>query len=251
MATIDLNADAGESFGAWVMGNDPELLPWITTLNVACGFHGGDPLTMQRTLALARQHGTAVGAHPGYPDLVGCGRRIIESSPAEVYADVLYQIGALHGFCRVAGLPLRHVKAHGALSTRAWTHPETAAAIAQATRDYDLHLPLLVLPGTHLAHQAQLLGVPVVIEAFPERAYLSDGRLAPRSLAGSSIHDPHEAARRAVEMVLHHRVAALDGGWFELHPQTLCIHGDNPNAVAIARSIRQALEAEGIVVEAF
>ena len=248
---IDLNADAGESFGAWSMGRDLELFEFISTVNVACGFHAGDPLTMQATLELAKQKNVAVGAHPGYQDLVGFGRRILEATPEQVYADTVYQVAALAGFAKLARIPLSHVKAHGALSTRAWTHAPTAEALARATKDFDPNLPLMVLPGTFLESEAQKLGVKMLVEAFPERAYLKDGRLAPRSMTGSSIHDPKEAARRAVQMVKEHRVEAIDGGWFELKPQTLCIHGDNPHAPEIAKAVRQALEAEGISIKTF
>ena len=248
---IDLNADAGESFGPWVLGNDAALFDSISTVSVACGFHAGDPLTMRTTLELARDKGVQVGAHPGYPDLVGFGRRIMAASDEEVHADVLYQIGALEGFSRLVGTPLRHVKAHGALSTRAWQDAQTARAVAQATLDWNANLPLVVLPGTHLETEALKLGVKTVIEAFPERAYLGNGQLAPRSMAGSSIHDPRKAATRAVMMVSQGRIGTIDGGWFELRPQTLCIHGDNPNAVEIARHVRAALEAEGIQIAGF
>ncbi len=248
---IDLNADAGESFGAWTMGDDEALFALLSSVNVACGFHAGDPLTMLASLERARRHGVGVGAHPGYPDRVGFGRRIMDATPEQVHADVLYQISALAGMASATGVTLRHVKAHGALSTRAWTHAETAAAVAQATRDFDPTLPLLVLPATHLETQARKLGVPVVLEAYPERAYLQDGRLAPRSMPGSSIHDPTEAARRAVLMVTEGRIEALDGGYFEFEVDTLCIHGDNPQAVPIARAVRAALDAEGIEVRAF
>lgn len=250
-ATIDLNADAGESYGAWTLGNDAALFPFLSSVNVACGFHAGDPLTLLKTIAQAQQHGLGIGAHPSYPDLPGFGRRLLDASPDQVYADVLYQISALGGMCRTAGVPLRHVKAHGALSTRAWTHAPTAAAIAQATRDFDPLLPLVVLPSTLLESEARRLGLPVVLETFPERAYLRDGRLAPRSMPGSSIHDPQEAARRALMMVREGRVEAIDGGFFEFQVDTLCIHGDNPEAVPIARAVRAALEAGGVQVQRF
>jgi 5-oxoprolinase (ATP-hydrolysing) subunit A len=248
---IDLNADAGESFGAWKLGDDEALFDFISTVNVACGFHAGDPLTMQRTLELAKRKQVAVGAHPGYPDLVGFGRRVMAATPEQVYADVLYQISALAGFAKVAGLPLRHVKAHGALANESWKNAETAHAIAKATRDFDANLPLMVLPGTLLETEALKLAVPIVLEAFPERAYLKNAQLAPRSLPGSSIHDPTEAARRAVLMVKEKRIEALDGGWVDLRVQSLCIHGDNPRAVEIAKTVRQALEAEGITIQTF
>jgi 5-oxoprolinase (ATP-hydrolysing) subunit A len=248
---IDLNADAGESFGPWKLGNDAALFDQISTVNVACGFHAGDPLTMRRTLELARDKGVQVGAHPGYPDLVGFGRRVIAASNDEVHADTLYQIGALEGFARLIGTPLRHVKAHGALSNRAWEDAATAKAVAQATRDWNPTIPLVVLPGTHLETEAIKLHVPVILEAFPERAYLQNGQLAPRSMQGSSIHDPAETARRAVMMVTRGKIETIDGGWFALQPQTLCIHGDNPHAVEIARHVRQALEAQGVKIERF
>ena len=246
--TIDLNADAGESYGAWTIGDDAALFPLLSSVNVACGFHAGDPLTIQKAIALAKQHGLGVGAHPSYPDLPGFGRRILDAAPDQVYADVLYQVSALAGMCRAAGVPLRHVKAHGALSTRAWTHAPTAAAIAQATRDFDSRLPLVVLPTTLLETEARRLGLPVILETFPERAYLQDGRLAPRSLPGSSIHDPQEAARRALMMVQEGRIEAIDGGFFEFEVDTLCIHGDNPNAVQIAQAVRAALEAGDVQI---
>ncbi len=249
--TIDLNADAGESYGAWTIGDDAALFPLLSSVNVACGFHAGDPLTIQKAIALAKQHGLGVGAHPSYPDLPGFGRRILDAAPEQVYADVLYQVSALAGICRAAGVPLRHVKAHGALSTRAWTHAPTAAAIAQATRDFDSLLPLVVLPATLLETEARQLGLPVILETFPERAYLQDGRLAPRSLPGSSIHDPQEAARRALMMVQEGRIEAIDGGFFEFEVDTLCIHGDNPNAVQIAQAVRAALEAGGVQIRPF
>jgi len=249
--TIDLNADAGESYGAWSMGDDEALFPFLSSVNIACGFHAGDPLTIQTAIARAKRCGLGIGAHPSYPDLAGFGRRVLEATPDQVYADVLYQISALGGMCRAAGVPLRHVKAHGALSTRAWTHAPTAAAIAQATRDTHPTLPLLVLPTTLLETEARALGVPVVLETFPERAYLQDGRLAPRSMPGSSIHDPQEAARRAVMMVKEGRIEALDGGFFEFTADSLCIHGDNPAAVQIAGAVRAALEEAGVTVKAF
>ena len=248
---VDLNADAGESFGAWTLGDDEALFGFVSSANVACGFHAGDPLTIERTLEIARRTGTAVGAHPGYRDLEGFGRRVIEASFAEVRADVLYQVGAFAAFARAAGLPLHHVKAHGAMTNRAWQHADTARAIAQAVLDFDASLPLVVQPGTLAESEARALGARVVLEGFPERAYLRNGQLAPRSMAGSSIHDPREAARRAVAMVTQGRVECLDGGVFELRPETLCVHGDNPHAPEIARAVRLALEAEGVTIGAF
>jgi len=248
---IDLNADAGESYGNWKLGRDEELFPLISSVNVACGFHAGDPLTIAHTLKLAQKTGIAVGAHPGFPDRVGFGRRELAATPEEVYADVLYQVGALSAFLRVAGLPLHHIKAHGALYNRATRDPETARAIAQAALDFDPRVPLVVLPNTPLESEAQRLGLRTIAEAFPERGYTSDGRLAPRGTPGAWIHDPAEAARRAVQMVVEGRVEAVDGAWVEVAAQTLCIHGDNPNAVEIARAVREALLAEGVAIATY
>ena len=245
---IDLNADCGESFGAWRMGRDAELLEVVTSANLACGFHAGDPRTMLETIDLARAKGVAVGAHPGFPDLVGFGRREIQATPEEVYADVLYQIGALRAMLRVAGLPMQHVKAHGALYNRATRDPETARAIARAVHDFSGTLVMLVLPNTPLETEARALGVPVALEGFPERGYAADGRLAPRGTSGATIHDPAQAAQRALEMV-RGSVTAVDGTVIPVRVDTLCIHGDNPAAPEIARAVRGALEAEGIEVK--
>ena len=246
---IDLNADAGESFGAWTLGNDEKLFDYITSANIACGFHAGDPLTIQKTVQLAKEKNIHIGAHPGYPDLVGFGRRPIKATPEDIYADVLYQISALSGFCKVAGVPMRHVKAHGALSNVASGDAATAKAIAQAVKDFDKDLPLVVLPSTELETQALSLNLPIIKEGFPERAYLKNGQLAPRSMQGSSIHDPQGAARRALQMVSEKRIETIDGSYFALDVQTLCIHGDNPNAVEIAKAIREKLEGEGIKIQ--
>lgn len=248
---VDLNADAGESFGNWKLGRDEALFPLISSVNVACGFHAGDPLTIKHTLALAQKTGLAVGAHPGFPDLVGFGRRELAATPDEVYADVLYQVGALSAFLKVVGIPLHHVKPHGALYNRATKDPQTARAIAQAVKDFDPRVPLVVLPGTPLESEAQELGLSTVAEAFPERGYSRDGRLAPRGSAGAWIHDPAEAARRAVQMVLKGQVEAVEGGLVPVRAQTLCIHGDNPQAVEIAKAVREALLAEGVAIQSY
>ncbi|GAA5335877.1 MULTISPECIES: LamB/YcsF family protein [Thermus] len=248
---VDLNADAGESYGVYTYGHDRELFPLVTSVNLACGFHGGSPNRMREAVALAKAHGVAVGAHPGFPDLVGFGRRDMALSPEEVYADVLYQTGALYAFLRAEGLPLHHVKPHGALYLKACRDRETARAIAEAVKAFDPGLPLVVLPGTVYEEEARRAGLRVVLEAFPERAYLKNGQLAPRSLPGSWITDPKEAARRAVRMVLEGKVEALDGGEVSVRADTLCIHGDNPNAPQVARAVREALEAEGVAVRAF
>ena len=248
---IDLNADAGESYGAFTYGHDREIFPLVTSVNLACGFHGGSPTRIREAVALAKAHGVAVGAHPGFPDLVGFGRRDMALSPEEVYADVLYQIGALYAFLKTEGLSLHHVKPHGALYLRACRDRETARAIAEAVKAFDPEVPLVVLPGTVYEEEARRTGLRVVLEAFPERAYLRNGQLAPRSLPGSWISDPKEAARRALRMVLEGKVEALDGGEVEVKAETLCIHGDNPNAPEVALAVRKALEEAGIEVRPF
>ncbi len=249
--TIDLNADAGESFGRWQLGHDEELFPLLSSVNLATGFHAGDPRVMLRSVRLAKRHGVAVGAHPGFPDLVGFGRRDLAASPEEAYTDVLYQIGALSAFLRLEGLPLHHVKPHGALYLRMLRDEALAQAVAQAVRDYDPDLPLVLLGGTPMEEAAKAVGVRYVREAFPDRAYLSDGRLAPRSMEGALIRDPREAARRAVQMVLEGEIEALDGGRVKVEAETLCVHGDNPEAVAIARAVREALVEHGVEIKAF
>jgi 5-oxoprolinase (ATP-hydrolysing) subunit A len=248
---IDINADAGESFGPWRMGSDAALFPLLTSVNLAAGFHAGDPLAMLAAVELAKEHGVAVGVHPGFPDLVGFGRRDMEVTPEHVYTDVLYQIGALSAFLKARRMSLHHVKPHGALYNRATRHAQVARAIADAVRDYDPELPLVVLAGSLSERVAREAGTRVAPEAFPDRAYLPDGTLAPRSMKGALLHDPDRAAERAVSMALEGRVAAHDGQAVSLRPETLCIHGDNPEAPAIARAIRQALTTKGVTVIAY
>jgi len=246
-----LNADAGESFGRWKLGHDEELFPLLSSVNLATGFHAGDPRVMLRSVKLAKQHGVAVGAHPGFPDLVGFGRRDLAISPEEAYTDVLYQIGALSAFLKLEGLPLHHVKPHGALYLRMLRDKALARAVAQAVKDYDPEVPLVLLGGTLMEEAAKEVGVRYVREAFPDRAYLADGRLAPRSMEGALIRDPAKAAERAVQMVLEGEIEALDGGRVKVEAETLCVHGDNPEAVAIARAVREALEESGVQIKAF
>ena len=234
---IDINCDMGESYGRWTLGADEEIMPNITSANIACGFHAGEPHVMRKTVDLAVQHGVAVGAHPGLPDRVGFGRRGMTLAPHEAHDDVLYQIGAVAAFCRAAGVPLVHAKMHGALSTHvAERSPEVADAIVAAVREYDPELPLVVLPASELARAAGRAGCPVWREGSPERGYAEDGTLLQRGLPGAIIHDPDVAAKRAASMA---RSGAYD---------TLCIHGDNPHAVAIATAIRAALDEAGIGV---
>lgn len=250
MPNIDLNADAGESFGQWTLGQDEQLFPLLTSVNLALGFHAGDPVTLQQAVRLAAQRGLGIGAHPGYPDLVGFGRRELALTPGEIAAAVIYQVGALQGFLRAEGQPLQHVKAHGALYTR--IHADTAAgdafcaAVAQVAPEA-LLITLAGPAGESLRETAAQHGLGVWREAFPERAYLDSGELAPRSRPGSSIHDPQQAAQRALNMA-QGQVETLDGGQIALQADTLCIHGDNPQAALIARAIHDRLGAAGVAL---
>ena len=252
MTEIDLNVDAGESFGAWRMGDDAALFAEASSANLACGFHAGDPGTIRKSLQAAIEAGVAIGAHPGLPDLVGFGRRPIVHSPQETRDDTLYQVGAMYAFVRAAGATLHHVKPHGALNTSvAEASNEHAEAIVDAVREFDPRLPVIAIAGSRLQRAAERLGHPVIAEAFPDRGYAPDGSLARRGTPGAIVHDAEEAAARAVRMALHGIVEALDGSVVELQAGTLCIHGDNPGSVATARAIRSALEREGITIRAF
>jgi UPF0271 protein len=252
--TIDINADAGESFGRWQLADEGSLFPHLTSVNLACGFHAGDPLTIRRSVALAHELGVAVGAHPGFADLAGFGRRNIDASAAEVEADVIYQLGALAAFLRVDGGSLHHVKAHGALYLRMMRDEVIAGAVARAVAAYDEDLPLVVLggPGGELmAKAARQAGARVVTEAFPDRGYLANGQLAPRSMEGSLFDEPEAIAERAVAMALGRPLEAIDGGQVRVGGETLCLHGDNSNSAESAAAVRRALEAAGVEVRAF
>ena len=254
MNYIDLNADAGEAFGAWQLGHDGELMPQLTSVNLACGFHAGDAGTMQRSVALALRYGVAVGAHPGFNDPLGFGRRELAASPDEVYADSLYQLGALSAFLRPHGRTLHHVKAHGALYLKMLVDVQAAAAVAAAVKDFDPTLPLVVLAGPggeQMATVAQEAGLRAVLEAFPDRGYLDDGRLAPRSAPGAVVHDPLGVAARALQMARDSVVVSLSGKRLKINAQTLCLHGDAPNAPAAARAVRTTLANAGIAVQTF
>ncbi|MEA2244528.1 MAG: 5-oxoprolinase (ATP-hydrolyzing) subunit [Solirubrobacteraceae bacterium] len=249
---IDLNVDAGESFGAWRMSDDAALFAEVTSANLACGFHAGDPGTIRAALQFAIGANVAVGAHPGLPDLVGFGRRPLTLTPQQVHDDTLYQVGAMYAFTRAANIALHHMKPHGALNTAvAEASDEHAEAIVNATRAFDPELPIIAIAGSRLHRAAERLGQPVVAEGFPDRGYAPDGSLARRGTDGAIIHDAELAARRAVRMVREGTVEANDGTVLELTPGTLCIHGDNPGSVATARAIRVALEREGIAIAAF
>ena len=248
---VDLNSDLGEGFGAWSLGDDLALLDVVTSANVACGFHAGDPRTMERTVAAAAERGVVIGAQVSYPDLVGFGRRAMEVAPADLSADVLYQLGALQAFARVAGTEVRYVKPHGALYNRTVVDEVQAAAVVAAIRLYDASLPVLTLPGSALARAAQAAGVPVVAEGFADRAYTAEGQLVPRGEPGAVVHDEDAVVARAVRMATQGRVTAHGGQDVELRVASLCVHGDTPGAARLAAAVREGLEAAGVVLKAF
>jgi UPF0271 protein len=247
---IDLNADVGESLGPWPMGDDAALIPLVSSVNIACGFHAGDPATIERTVALAAAAGAAIGAHPGYPDLAGFGRRDMTMSPADLEAAVVYQVGAVAAFARAARSELRHVKAHGALYNRAVVDPAIAAAVARAVRRCSGELILVGLAGSELLVAGAAEGLPVAAEAFPDRAYEADGTLRSRALAGAVLTDSAAIAERALAMARDGEVRAVDGTVVTIRPVTLCLHGDTPGAAEHARAVRAALDAAGIAVMA-
>ncbi|HEY3614024.1 MAG TPA: 5-oxoprolinase subunit PxpA [Gaiellales bacterium] len=251
MTVIDINIDAGESYGAWSMGDDAGTFPHATSVNLACGFHGGDPSSMFAAARLALEHGLAIGAHPGLPDLVGFGRRHLHVTPEQAYADVVYQVGALNAVLGVLGGVMHHVKLHGAFSTHTSEDPAVADSVVKAVRDIDPTLPLVVTPHSQLARAAVDLAHPSIAEGFPERAYEADGLLVKRGKPGATITDVDEAARRAVRMAVEGVVDAIDGTPVTFRPRTLCIHGDNPHAARIAAAVRAALEAAGVELAAF
>jgi UPF0271 protein len=247
---IDLNADMGEGYGAWTMGADQELLSYVTSANVACGFHAGDPAVIDRTIGLAVRAGVAVGAHPSHFDVRGFGRREIQAMPAEVEQDVLYQVGALQAFVRSHGAALTHVKPHGALYNQAARDEVLSRAIARGVARAGKDLVFVGLASSApMRHAAEAEGLRFAAEAFADRAYGRDGHLVPRSVAGSVHSDPERTAAQAVEIARDGSVTAADGTRVALEADTICLHGDNPHAVAIARAVRRALERAGIAVE--
>ena len=248
MPTIDLNCDMGESFGAYVIGADADVMPSISSASIACGYHGGDPSGMRRTVRLAREAGVSVGAHPGLPDLAGFGRREMRVSPQDVEDMVLYQIGALAALANAEGVRLRHVKAHGALYNMACRDRAVAGAIARAVRLFDRSLVLFGLPGSELTRAGMAAGLMVAAEGFADRSYEPDGSLTPRTRPDAVIHDAATVVRRAVTMVIDGRVLATDGSEIALRIDSLCTHGDTPGAGELTRAVRAGLEAAGVTI---
>ncbi|MEP6939726.1 MAG: 5-oxoprolinase subunit PxpA [Rudaea sp.] len=254
MTTIDLNCDMGESFGVWNMGADADVMPWISSANIACGFHAGDFATMQRTVIACAQHGVAIGAHVSLPDLQGFGRREMRITPVEARALTLYQIGALHAFVRAQGLALHHVKPHGALYNMAAKDARLAEAIAGAVRDFDAQLALVGLAGSALTRAGAQAGLVVVNEAFTDRRYLADGSLIARSEPGALIENVDAAVTQALRIALDGRAESWrDGqpdGNVTLRADSLCVHGDRPDAAQFARRVHEALVAGGVRIAA-
>jgi 5-oxoprolinase (ATP-hydrolysing) subunit A len=248
---MDLNADLGEGFGRWELGDDDALLEIVTSANVACGFHAGDPLTMRAVCADAARRGVSVGAQVSYRDLAGFGRRYIAYEPAELTADVLYQLAALDGIARAHGTRVRYVKPHGALYHAAAGDPVQAGAVAAAVKAYDPNLPVLSLPGSQLLTAADGAGLRGVREAFLDRAYTPDGGLVPRGQRGAVIADPDEVAARAVRMAVDGTVVAVDGSTVGVAAESLCVHGDTPAAVEVARRVRATLTDAGVPLTPF
>ena len=251
MPSIDLNCDLGESFGAYTIGMDAEILPYITSANIACGYHAGDPLVMQKSVMLCKKYGVQVGAHPGLPDLQGFGRRRMAVTPAEAEAFVMYQVGALKAFCDAAGVPLHHVKPHGALYNMAAKDPALAAAICRAVQAAAPGAVLLALSGSEMLKAAQTLGLPTASEVFADRGYQPDGTLVPRGTPGALITDEDAAVARVLQMAKQGTVQAVDGSTVALRADSVCVHGDGPKALAFVQTLAASLPAAGVKVQAF
>jgi UPF0271 protein len=251
VTTVDLNADLGESFGRWTLGDDEAMLDVVTSANVACGFHAGDPRGLLRVCEQAAERGVVIGAQVGYHDLAGFGRRFIDLDPADLLADVVYQLGALQGICAAVGTEVRYVKPHGALYTAVVHHEAQAVAVVEAIRRVDPSLPVLGLPGSVLLAVAQSAGLPIVTEAFADRAYTAQGSLVPRGADGAVLHDPVSVAARAVRLVVTGQVEASDGSAIAVSARSLCVHGDSPGAVSMATAVRAGLEAAGVTLAPF
>ncbi|MER6716031.1 5-oxoprolinase subunit PxpA [Streptomyces sp. NPDC000877] len=251
MTSIDLNADLGEGFGRWRLTDDEQLLSVVTSANVACGFHAGDAVTMRRVCALAAERGVRIGAQVSYRDLAGFGRRAMDVPPAELAAEVAYQIGALEVFARAAGARVAYVKPHGALYNRVVHDEEQAAAVVDGVLLADGRLPVLGLPGSRLLELAAKAGLPVVTEAFADRAYTDAGTLVPRSQEGAVVTDPEAVVERSLGLARSGEVVSRSGTRIEVRARSLCLHGDTPGAVELARRVRERLESSGVRVEAF
>lgn len=250
MKVVDLNSDLGESFGAYKIGRDSDVLPLVTSANIACGFHAGDPSVMKKTVELAVKSGVALGAHPGYPDLVGFGRRKMAVSPVDVYSMVVYQVGALAAFAKTAGKKLQHVKPHGAMYNMAAKDPKLAEAIAQAIYDVDPGIILFALAGSESVKAAEKIGLKVASEVFADRSYQDDGSLTPRTQPGAMITDEDQSIAQVLSMVLKGQVTGLSGKIIPVKADTICVHGDGEKALLFTQKIRKALQENGVEIAA-
>lgn len=251
VTAIDLNSDLGESFGAWTMGDDTAILQLVSSANVACGFHAGSPAGLLSTLRMAKQQGVAIGAHVSYPDLVGFGRRNMDISSDELTADVIYQIGALQGLARAAGTEVRYVKPHGALYNTIAHDERQALAVINAIQSIDAGLPLVGLAGSRVLELAQEKGLRTIAEAFADRAYHTDGSLVSRREAGSVLHDAQHIAERMLQLITQGGVTSIEGEFTPVKADSICVHGDSPGAIEMARQIRNVLEEKGIAIRTF
>ncbi len=249
MYSIDLNSDLGESFGAYKIGRDEDILSLVSSANVACGFHAGDPTIMAKTAKICKESGTAIGAHPGFNDLQGFGRRNMSLSPEDAKNLVVYQVGALDAFCKSAGVSLQHVKPHGALYNMAAKDAALSRAICEGIYAYNPELILLGLSGSAILKAAKEIGLPYAAEVFADRAYEDDGTLVARTKPGAMIHDEDEAVRRVIGMIQNHTVTSISGKEIEICPDSVCVHGDSEKALLFVKKIRAALENEGIAIK--
>lgn len=251
MATIDLNSDVGESFGNWTFGDDAAIIASVSSVNVACGFHAGDPSGIRATCAAAASAGVTVGAHPGYRDLAGFGRRFLDMAPQELTDDVVYQIGALQALARAAGTAVKYVKPHGALYNTIVRHAGQAQAVVDAVLAVDPTLPLMVLPGSEIQRAARAAGLRTVAEAFADRAYNADGTLVSRREPGAVLHSTDAVVEHVLQLVTRGTTTAIDGSVIEVQAESICLHGDTLGAVAMAQAVHAALRAEGVTIESF
>lgn len=248
MYRVDLNSDLGESFGRYTIGNDDKIIPLITSANVACGYHASDPVVMDKTLSMAKEAGIRVGAHPGYPDLMGFGRRNLNVTPEEATAYTLYQLGALDAFCRAHQMKMQHVKPHGAFYNMAAKDYELSKAICQAVKEFDDNLIVLALSGGELARAAKDMGLRTALEVFADRAYEEDGSLVNRRKEGAMVTDENIAIARVVRMIKEKKVTAITGKDIPIQADSVCVHGDGAKALAFVEKIRRALTEEGVEI---
>lgn len=251
MATIDLNSDVGESFGNWTFGDDARIIESTSSVNVACGFHAGDPTTIRTTIAAAKRAGVTIGAHPGYRDLSGFGRRFIDMEPTELTNDVIYQIGALQALAAAEGAKVEYVKPHGALYNTIAKHPVQARAVVEALLSVDSTLPLMVLPNSEIHRLALDAGLRTIPEAFADRAYNPDGSLVSRTKPGSVLKDVEAVVAQSLRLATSQEIRAVDGSILKVAAESICLHGDTPGAVAMASAVKQALVGAGVTIQSF